>query len=92
MTLIVSVPPLYNNSSNELISEKNLCIQLTITHVESKTHAVDLEVLCQYRLLSGVDSFATRQEGRQEAGVERVKVHGRHVVDGDSDLLLQQVM
>ena len=65
---------------------------IIISRVEHKTYAVNLEVLCQYRLLVRVHPFTACQEGWKEAGVERLKVDGRHVVDGDGDLLLQQVM
>jgi hypothetical protein len=42
--------------------------------------------------LVGVQLLLGGQEGGQEAGEEAGKVRGRHVVDGQADLLAQQVV
>jgi hypothetical protein len=46
----------------------------------------------QYGPLVGVKLLLAGQEGGQEAGEEAGKVRGRHVVDGQADLLTQQVV
>ncbi len=42
--------------------------------------------------LVGVQLLLAGEEGGQEAGEEARKVRGRHVVDGQADLLAQQVV
>ena len=55
-------------------------------------HPIHLEVAPQNVFLVGIHTIAAGKELREEGREEAVKVHGGHVVDGDADVLLQEVV
>lgn len=55
-------------------------------------HPIHLEVAPQHVFLVGIHTIAAGEELREEGREEAVEVHGGHVVDGDADVLLQQVV
>ena len=56
------------------------------------THNFHFEIERKKGYLAFVEALATLQELWQECGVESVKVDGGHVVNGDADFLLEEIV